>query len=362
MHDVLQKYYRKDTALKRYEDIRNETPTTVICFKPFIKQSVLEKYNISLYDYQTLLKLQKFPKSWTDFYIEAFYHLNEDFNISLRDHPNLSEGLNQYEENSLVKVETLLTLWFGVCYKISAINFTENDQLIFRLNFNHDTHEAKDIPKPEIYITSEDNAYGILAMNWMNGNELKFSVHAMANTFTIHAIKHKMLGMKSYCLNDVVVKSYDEDLIRMVESTNFECENLCFPITFSNMKNITRLASNCSTFEDYKCMKFAFHKVLYYSAKDVITKRCQHMEYHGRLSFEMDDDKLRNDFREWRYVFMADTVEVNEEYLVYDFSGLVGSIGGTFGLFIGFSFREVANNVIKFIQMLIVILQKRQNV
>ena len=86
------------------------------------------------------------------------------------------------------------------------------------------------------------------------------------------------------------------------------------------------------------------------------------MEYHGRLSFEMDDTKLRNDFREWRYVFMADTIEVNEEYLVYDFSGLVGSIGGTFGLFIGFSFREVANNVIKFIQMLIEILRKRQNV
>ena len=92
MHDVLQKYHRKDTALKRYEDIRNETPTTVICFKPFIKQSVLEKYNISLYEYQTLLKVQKFPQSWTEFYLEAFYHLNKDFNISLRDHPNLIQG------------------------------------------------------------------------------------------------------------------------------------------------------------------------------------------------------------------------------------------------------------------------------
>ena len=30
-----------------------------------------------------------------------------------------------------------------------------------------------------------------------------------------------------------------------------------------------------------------------------------------------------------------------EEYLLFDFTGFVGSVGGTLGLFIGISFREI---------------------
>ena len=36
-------------------------------------------------------------------------------------------------------------------------------------------------------------------------------------------------------------------------------------------------------------------------------------------------------------------MKVSEEYLIYDFIGAVGSIGGTLGLFIGFSFANVSS-------------------
>ena len=32
--------------------------------------------------------------------------------------------------------------------------------------------------------------------------------------------------------------------------------------------------------------------------------------------------------------------KVEEEYLVYNFSGIVGTVGGSLGLFIGFSFLD----------------------
>ena len=34
-------------------------------------------------------------------------------------------------------------------------------------------------------------------------------------------------------------------------------------------------------------------------------------------------------------------ITVHEEYVVYDFNGIVGMVGGSLGLFLGFSFFDV---------------------
>ena len=38
-------------------------------------------------------------------------------------------------------------------------------------------------------------------------------------------------------------------------------------------------------------------------------------------------------------------IEVNEEYLILDLVGFIGSIGGTLGLCIGFSFKDLFRDV-----------------
>ena len=43
---------------------------------------------------------------------------------------------------------------------------------------------------------------------------------------------------------------------------------------------------------------------------------------------------------------MSKNEEVNQEYLIYDITGFVGSVGGTLGLFIGFSFRDIVDIVL----------------
>ena len=48
--------------------------------------------------------------------------------------------------------------------------------------------------------------------------------------------------------------------------------------------------------------------------------------------------------RFWEIKFMSKTEEVNQEYLIYDITGFVGSVGGTLGLFIGFSFLDTLKN------------------
>ena len=46
-------------------------------------------------------------------------------------------------------------------------------------------------------------------------------------------------------------------------------------------------------------------------------------------------------------------MKVHEEYLLYNTIGMIGSIGGTLGLFVGFSFFNVALFVIEFMQKFI---------
>ena len=43
-------------------------------------------------------------------------------------------------------------------------------------------------------------------------------------------------------------------------------------------------------------------------------------------------------------------VTLHEEYLIIDFYGMVGVVGGTLGLFVGFSFFDVITLLMKFYQ------------
>ena len=48
--------------------------------------------------------------------------------------------------------------------------------------------------------------------------------------------------------------------------------------------------------------------------------------------------------------FPQNKVIVNQEYLVYDSIGMIGSVGGTLGMFLGFSFLDITYSLINFVQ------------
>ena len=43
-------------------------------------------------------------------------------------------------------------------------------------------------------------------------------------------------------------------------------------------------------------------------------------------------------------------MKVHEEYLIYDEVGMIGSVGGTFGMFIGFSFANIVSQILNLIE------------
>ena len=50
------------------------------------------------------------------------------------------------------------------------------------------------------------------------------------------------------------------------------------------------------------------------------------------------------------YWFKSNDIQVCKEYLIYDENGLIGSVGGTLGLFIGFSFNYIIQELFLFLE------------
>ena len=46
------------------------------------------------------------------------------------------------------------------------------------------------------------------------------------------------------------------------------------------------------------------------------------------------------------YAFLSNDLQIQKEYLVYDDNAFIGSVGGTLGLFIGFSFLTLVKEFI----------------
>ena len=55
-------------------------------------------------------------------------------------------------------------------------------------------------------------------------------------------------------------------------------------------------------------------------------------------------------------------VTLHEEYLIIDFYGMVGVVGGTLGLFVGFSFFDVITRLMKFYQKVHDQINKRNSI
>ena len=72
------------------------------------------------------------------------------------------------------------------------------------------------------------------------------------------------------------------------------------------------------------------------------------VQYKGRIqSYERT---WNNTNAEIFFSFNTPTTMIIEEYLLYDFVGILGSVGGSLGLFLGFSFLGLFSELIDLLQ------------
>ena len=109
-----------------------------------------------------------------------------------------------------------MTVWNGMCLKIKFEYFSLDLNPTFHLSFSQFL-TFDDIPLPEIYLTSEENAYGILNYGWANGEELKIELEGVEQVlfgekmdiyFNKISSKHFFPGYKTICISSKIYQSH----------------------------------------------------------------------------------------------------------------------------------------------------------
>ena len=94
-----------------------------------------------------------------------------------------------------------------------------------------------------------------------------------------------------------------------------------------------------------------------------LERSCTLVQYDGKIVFEEsypESPLVHPNSRSFSYTFMRTSVAIHEEYLIYDSIGMLGSIGGTLGMCIGFSFVGLISVLLSYLQILINYLKNYQ--
>ena len=99
----------------------------------------------------------------------------------------------------------------------------------------------------------------------------------------------------------------------------------------------------------YQCLNRILDMVLFdFFLKGSLRKTCDTLEYSGEIRLR---EEPVEDFKKIRFQYNLDRImKVQEEYLIYDEVGMIGSVGGTFGMFIGFSFANIVSQILNLIE------------
>ena len=260
------------------------------------------------------------------------------------------------------------------CFKISTnwngsgrVNLRNfGIQLKFTFNTTFDVEqkfkESKKIHKSlNAYFTSGENAYGIAWGRWFDGDQGHKSLINGKAVRILEATEYQ--NLESACTSE----SYYECLARRL--FNFDLENIDKQKLINGSVCPTAMLTNviCSTiplprvgsFEIPMCetdtQKACFEEILQKlrSSQETECKRsCTVLEFEiGTYMPHILGEKKSNEFTtgylfdksRWVRGLRSETVQkiIRKEYLINSFISLVGTIGGTLGMFVGLSIMGV---------------------
>ena len=207
---------------------------------------------------------------------------------------------------------------------------------------------SKSTSKPWVYITTEENAYGIVTQRWFDGEVFKFDLEENLEFFVKLPNVHQYEYLKHLCSNNSFYKCIMD---KMADSNQCSkqgglCEAVSLPSPLPTCKSET--ARTCTI-------------GVFWKAYDSCTmeKACTSMEYrlqglHGRDEKwkQLDTIINKNATFSFGYGFIPGESQdrqiqlqksIHTEYLVWSEFTLVAYISGMLGLTIGISLLDVYN-------------------
>ena len=331
--EVFEQYASKDTSFKQSEELvdTDVSATIILGFWP--------------------LKQMNYPPN-VPYQAYQQWELGKDFTLTfgVTQYKNVQESVVLTEKDEHLEIShsnvgkvsfQKLTGKWGYTYKISAnlIQIKQPFNPFVKIEFNEDIPD-KDIPDLDLFITSEQNSLGNVIYDWRDGK--KIMMNKVKGFLFLELEPKKVVKLKN-CQE----KSFQECFHSKLISEDYsKCPRKCFGV--SSYWNAEPL---CNTSEEFRCSYGIAEKI----AKDRSSEKC--FPSCTQINFEIlnsyHEDMDRPDSKRnitIRYLISNDMIKVEEEYLINDFVKMLGSIGGTLGMCIGFSFLGVATILLQYLE------------
>lgn len=287
--------------------------------------------------------------------------IGKDFNVTygLIDYRTIIESVDltesgtsqemKHNQMSEVKFEKLTTR-FGYYYRIkSDVTQVRPPHLaFFQLHINQNIPD-ENLPNIEVILQSEVSSYGVTMWDWKDGDRVS---EAKLRGYNVLRVKpHQVNDLKlSGCQEKPYYQCFEEKLLAQDFSN---CPRKCSSVTsFNNLMPL------CETLEEFSC---AHEKAKEIQVNNSDCKKpCSKTNFlvHKSNYNEEATDGKRNII--FTYEMPVQEMIVEQKYLIYDFGSMLGSIGGTLGMFIGFSFLGSFSTLMGWLQRLVEYFDERK--
>ena len=314
--EAIVKYESKDTNLKvRQEEVKSY-PTITVCLKPIHDELVYgQDFHFNIYN-----NPQEF---------------GEDDKHALN---ILQEGEN-YQFN--LRVTKIVTAFNGKCFKISPMKnqIKLSDIMVLSVKFDKPIQDSQSV---EIFVTSEANAIGIFRAYWYEGELFKAEAFPReVKLFGFSEYEFNYLEERNACSS---TESWYDCYADMADNLTFEdCPSKCLAHSVRLGKQEFEYCKYQTT--DWDCSDTELRNL----RKSIISNKtcprsCNTKEYKGTETEKFSKYDHSNTIAFGYYHMPPYVTYIYDEYLIFDFLGLVSSVGGTLGVFIGFSIIAVVSN------------------
>ena len=141
------------------------------------------------------------------------------------------------------------------------------------------------------------------------------------------------------------VGTFNDCITKHILDQTYNCPKRCFPMSLPNKIDLP----DCQSWEEWTCMRNQIILV-FEQIPDICPIECTMTYYEGRLVQQIASLPSQYQF----YFQIYHGTIIAEEYIITTFSDLIGSFGGTMGLFAGFSFLgllyDVLDTIVEFIK------------
>ena len=190
-----------------------------------------------------------------------------------------------------------------------------------------------------LYITGKNNWHGLLNLAYTIDDYFHTGFDLIPNSSVVQRMSVNVSPTQFYKIDGV--EKADECFVNYLKKSN--CSKVCLPILFNFLSESLPF---CAKNENYICMLDYFRKTgmaelpCYYENQKIITK------YRGEYSVTEFSDVSYVEYPRIWITMKQSGLTVFEERYIMTTADFIGSVGGSLGLFLGFSFFTYASDAL----------------